>query len=165
MKFCQRHWDMMKAAVEARGMTPLVAQGGKSAVENLVDELAHGPTTDNFDPLMAMHWNIATNLMDKLGPSAGYLMFGGSDAPEDPIDISQLTDPELQEKYRGKTWPRCPICYANIAHEFSCRETRCMLTRENGYDICIEWSADAMKSEFDKMMAQRAIPPTPEGER
>lgn len=153
MRFCQRHWDLMRAAVEARGLTPLVAQGGKAAVENIVDELKHGSNTDNFDPLMAMHWNIATNLLEKLGQSAGYLMFGGPDDPEDPIDVTRLSDPALREKYRGKTWPRCPICYANIAHEFSCREARCALPRVDGFDACIEWSADAIKQEFDKMMA------------
>lgn len=155
MKFCQRHWDMMRAAVEAHGMTPLVAQGGAAAIDNLVDELKAGSTTDNFDPLMAMHWNIATNLMDKLGQSAGYLMFGGPDDPEDPIDITQLTDPALREKYQGRTWPRCPICYANIAHEFSCRDTRCTLARVDGWDVCIEMSADGMKQQFDQMMHDR----------
>jgi hypothetical protein len=152
MKFCQRHWDMMRAAVEARGMTPLVANGGKAAVENLVDELERGPSTDNFDPLMAMHWNIATNLLQKLGQSAGYLMFGGPETPEDPIDVERLDSPAMKAKYRGKTWPRCPICYANIAHEFTCREARCTLAREDGWDVCIEFSADAVKQQFDEMM-------------
>lgn len=152
MKFCERHWTMMRAAVEARGMTPLVAENGASAAQNLMDELKHGSNIDNFDPLMAMHWLTASKLLDELGQSAGYLMFGGPDDPEDPIDISQLSNPALREKYRGKTWPRCPICYANITHEFTCRETQCMLTRENGYDVCIEWSADAIKSELDRKM-------------
>ena len=159
MRFCQRHWDMMRAAVEARGMSALVAKGGAAAVENMVDELARGSTTDNFDPLMAMHWNIATNLMEKLGPSAGYLMFGGPDDPEDPIDVAQLSDPGLREKYAGKTWPRCPICYINIAHEFGCRDERCSLARENGWDVCIEFSADGIKQQFDALMAAAPAPP------
>lgn len=155
MQFCQRHWSMMRAAVEARGMSPLVASNGAEAIENIIDEPKAGSTTDNFDPLMAMHWNIATNLMDKLGQSAGYLMFGGPDTPEDPIDVARLSDPALREKYAGKTWPRCPICYANIAHEFTCREAACMLTRVDGWDVCIEWAADAIKQQFDQLMAER----------
>ena len=154
MKFCQRHWDLMRAAVESRGMTPLVADSGASAAANFVDEFEHGLTIDNFDPLMAMHWNIATNLLDKLGSSAGYLMFGGEDTPEDPIDVERLADAKLKAKYRGKTWPRCPICYANIAHEFTCRETKCMLAQVDGYDACIEWSADAIRQKFDRIMQE-----------
>ncbi len=152
MRFCQRHWDMMRAAVEARGLSSLVAASGHSAVENLVDEVQNGPSLDNFDPLMAMHWNIATNLMEKLGASAGYLMFGGPEAPEDPIDVTQLSDQALREKYAGKTWPRCPICYANITHEFTCREESCMLARVDGWDVCINWSADGIKADFESKM-------------
>ena len=148
MKFCQRHWDVMREAVETRGLTPLVASSGKSAADNLADELARGPSTDNFDPLMAMHWNIASNLLEKLGPNGLYLLSAGD---EDPIDVAQLASP-LKAKYAGKTWPRCPLCYANTAHEISCRETRCMLSRVDGWDICIEWAADAVKEQFDELM-------------
>ena len=155
MRFCQRHWGMMRAAVEARGMSALVAQGGQSAVANMVDELHHGSNTDNFDPLMAMHWNIAGNLMEKLGPSAMYLMTGGA---EDPIDVDRVAAPELKKKYRGKTWPRCPICYANTAHEFTCNGPACSLAKADGYDACIEWSADAIKQQLDEMMAKRDAP-------
>jgi hypothetical protein len=151
MKFCQRHWDMMRAAVTAMGMEPLVASGGEAAVANLVDEIAHGATVDNFDPLMAMHWNIATNLLGKLGSSGLYLM---SDGPEDAIDVEQLRE-EFRDKYQGKTWPRCPVCYANIAHEISCRETRCALTQVDGWDVCIAWSAETIKAEFDAMMKKK----------
>lgn len=150
MQFCLRHWEMMRAAVEARGMTPLVAENGKSAVNNVVDELQSGMSLDNFDPLMAMHWNISGNLMDKLGPSALYLLGSGE---EDVIDVDQIADAELKTKYAGKTWPRCPICYINIAHEFSCGDSRCTLTKADGYDICIEWSADSVKESFDALMA------------
>lgn len=152
MKFCQRHWDLMRAAVEARGMTPLVAANGKSAAENLVSELQDGQTLDNFDPLMAMHWNIAGNAMEKLGPNALYLMGGG---PEDPIDMDRLTAPELKTKYAGQTWPRCPLCYMNIAHEFTCVEASCRLARVDGYDVAIEWAADGVKQKFDELMSHR----------
>lgn len=144
----------MRAAVEARSMTPLVSLGGTSAAQKMVDELKNGSTLDNFDPLMAMHWNIATNLLEKLGKSGLYLMSTG---PEDPIDVSKFR-PIFQEKYHGRTWPRCPICYANIAHEISCREARCTLAIVDGWDVCIEFAADAIKIEFEKMMAQTVNP-------
>lgn len=149
MKMCERHWAMMRAAVEARGMTPLVSDDGQSAVVKLVEEIQQGLTMDTFDPLMAMNWNIMGNLMETLGSASFYLLSSG---PEDLIDVAQLTESDLQAKYAGQTWPRCPICYANIAHEFSCREEKCMLSRVNGYDVCIEWSADAVKEQFDQLM-------------
>ncbi len=148
MQFCQRHWDMMRAAVEARGMTPLVASNGAYAMANLISEVKEGPKLDNFDPLMAMHWNISINLMEKLGKGGLYLL---TNYPEDPIDTSGFSE-NLKRKYDGKTWPRCPICYCNISHEISCRETRCALKRENGWDICIEMSADTVKEQFEELM-------------
>lgn len=155
MKFCLPHWTKMRAAIEARGMTPLVAENGQSAIANLADELQRGQTLDNFDPLMAMHWNIVNNVMEKLGQNAFYLL-GAEDAPEDPIDVEKITAadaPALRVKYAGKTWPRCPLCYINIAHEFTCDGSKpCDLPRENGYDIAIEWSADVVKAAFDKLM-------------
>jgi hypothetical protein len=153
MKFCQEHWDKMRDAIEARGMTALVASDGRSAIENTIDELQRGQTIDNFDPLMAMHWSIAGNLLERLGPAALYVMSGG---PEDLIDISKLDSPELKAKYLGRTWPRCPVCYANISHEFTCRSTCCNLQRVDGWDVAIEYSADAIKAEFDRLMADRA---------
>lgn len=152
MKMCQRHWDLMRAAVEARGMSALVAPSGASAFANLTDEIARGSTTDNFDPLMAMNWNIASNLLERLGPAGLYLLGAGD---EDPIDIDRIAAQGLKDKYRGRTWPRCPICYANIAHELTCTEPTCTLDKADGYDGCIEWSADAIKTKFDAMMEGR----------
>jgi hypothetical protein len=155
MKFCQTHWDKMRAAIEARGMTPLVASHGNAAIQNIADEIKHGQTIDNFDPLMAMHWNISGNLLELLGQAAGYLL-SCREGEEDPIDVSKLQDrPELAAKFLGKKWPLCPICYANIAHEITCSEERCSLDRVNGYDVCIEWSADGVRQTLDELMARK----------
>lgn len=150
MKFCQPHWDKLRAAIEARGLTPLVSVGGASAVEKTVEQLKTGrETLDNYDPLMAAHWAIAGNLMRLLGPSALYLMSGGD---EDPMEVEKIAEPALREKYAGKTWPRCPICYANVAHELSCREENCQLTRVDGYEWVVDRAADDAKERVDELM-------------
>jgi hypothetical protein len=62
MKFCQPHWDKMRAAVDARGMTPLLADSGEEMATRLERQISDGETTiDNFDPLMDMHWAILNN--------------------------------------------------------------------------------------------------------
>jgi hypothetical protein len=149
LRFCQPHWEKMKAAVEARGLSSLVAESGLSAATNMISEITEGQTIDNFDPLMAVHWIMLGNIQEKLGQAALYLYAGG---PEDAIDVEQLTDPALKAKYAWRTWPRCPLCYINIAHEFSCSNPNCSLERVNGYDIAIEWSADGAKEQLVKLM-------------
>lgn len=64
MKMCQPHWDTLRDAIKARGLSALVAESGQQAIDNLGSELAHGPTIDNFDPLMGAFWAITSNLSD-----------------------------------------------------------------------------------------------------
>jgi hypothetical protein len=143
----------MRAAIADRGLEPLVSIGGKSVAEKMIDELNTRDTTlDDYDPLMGMHWAIAGNVMDLLGQSAGYLLFGDGETPEDPIDVSQIKDRTLREKFAGKTWSRCPLCYINVAHEISCRESRCRLARVDGYDWMIARAADDAKAKVDELM-------------
>lgn len=61
---CQPHWDKLRAAIKSRGLYALVAESGERAIDNLVSELDHGPTIDNYDPLMSAHWAIINNLAD-----------------------------------------------------------------------------------------------------
>lgn len=53
MQMCKPHWDMLRAAVDERGMNDLVAHDGKAAADNLVAELQGEPT--RFDPLMELN--------------------------------------------------------------------------------------------------------------
>jgi hypothetical protein len=54
MKICQTHWDMMRASIEARGMSSLIATSGEAALANEVAALQGEEAP--FDPLMSMHW-------------------------------------------------------------------------------------------------------------
>ena len=62
MQFCNQHWDALRAAIDTRGLSALIAESGEKAVSNLSSEMNDGPTIDNFDPLMSAHWAIINNL-------------------------------------------------------------------------------------------------------
>ena len=63
MKFCAEHWAALQAAVDATGLSSLIAESGQRAAENLTSELEHGSTVDNFDPLMS---HVAPALMRRM---------------------------------------------------------------------------------------------------
>ncbi len=69
MNFCQEHWDGMRAAVEARGMSHLVARSGVEAAQNVTDEFNGVAGASQWDPLMAMNWAIGSRVMRAVGLS------------------------------------------------------------------------------------------------
>lgn len=127
MKFCQPHWDALRQAIEDRGLTALVAEGGEAAAKNLVSELEEGATIDNFDPLMAAHNSIWANAMTvasetyKANPLA---MIAG--------------DPEHPE------W-ECPVCFLNwlhAEHVANCTQPGCDWPPGLTYEWMIDRAAD-----------------------
>lgn len=68
MKFCQNHWDKLRAAITDRGLFHLVSGSGMEAVEKLVDSAITQQTNiQNFDPLMAAHNMIYSNALSRVG--------------------------------------------------------------------------------------------------
>jgi hypothetical protein len=138
VRFCEDHWERLRVAIEDRGLAHLIAPDGAVAAEQMADQLKRAAageepgTAVNYDPLMAAHWAIANNVMTQLGSNSLYLMGGG---PEDPVTGHG-------PKYDGRTWPRCPLCYINLAHEVSCTDPACTLDKEHGYDWMIARAAD-----------------------
>jgi len=76
MKPCDKHWTMMRAAVEERGITHLI----KTAQQNhaaIVDQLertdagrqpdAGAPRADEFDPLMSAYWMVMSRALEHGG--------------------------------------------------------------------------------------------------
>lgn len=69
MKFCQPHWDKLRAAIDDRGLSGLVAKDGAQAIQQMADQLARVKAGDeslsasNFDPLMSAHWAIVNNAL------------------------------------------------------------------------------------------------------
>lgn len=73
MKFCQQHWDRLRAVVKEKGMEPLIAKSAEAAMERMQEEAAGTQTPATFDPLMSCHWMIANNALQAGGL---YLMTG-----------------------------------------------------------------------------------------
>lgn len=129
---------MLREAIDARGLTTLVAPDGATAAAQMADQLERGEATPtNYDPLMTAHWAIVTNAFEAIKEADGpvlYLM-AADNVPEDPVE-------GYGPEYDGRTWPRCPLCYLNLAHEVSCAHDGCVLDRVRGYDHWIERAAD-----------------------
>lgn len=64
---CQKHWGMMREAVDVRGMSHLVAKDGRAAMENTVAQIEGRATEENWDPLMTAFWNMKTLGLNKCG--------------------------------------------------------------------------------------------------
>ncbi len=72
----------MRAAIEAHGLSCLVARSGEEAAENLAAELRG--EAKGFDPLMSMFWHFANAALE----NGGLYLLGNDE--------------------RGE--PRCPLC-------------------------------------------------------
>lgn len=77
MKFCQSHWDQLGAAIEARGLSHLVAKSGADAAKRMVEELRGQATDDTYDPLMAAHWMLSGRALE----CGGSYLLGGEYCP------------------------------------------------------------------------------------
>jgi hypothetical protein len=67
MKFCESHWTALRAAIDARGLTPFVPQGGEQAAQRMAASLTGDASRAAFDPLMAAHNAILANALRVLG--------------------------------------------------------------------------------------------------
>lgn len=141
MKFCDDHWDRLREKIEERGLGHLIPTDAEVVVAQELDQFERDgePTGTNFNPLMRAHWAITTNVLGMIPRATGYLM-QGPDVPEDRVGM----DAGLNAlRYTSRTWPRCPLCYLNLAHAVTC--TGCSLPTEGGYDWMLDKAADEMK--------------------
>lgn len=156
MRFCQDHWDALRQRISDRGLDHLVARGGAAAGRQMKDQLESGEVAlRNFDPLMSAHWAIANNVMDVVSRAGGsplYLM-SADDVPEDPVDPVMIARARTRglEVESGLTWPRCPLCYLNLAHKLTCSDRRCILDIEHGYDWMLDRAADDAKQKAGEL--------------
>lgn len=98
MKFCQPHWNSLRAAIETRGMGHLIAANGRDAHARAVAELHGRAESSDYDPLMAAHNMILSHAMDWLGLGLG--LFTGDYCP-----VCELLKvyPPIPEGHRYKT--------------------------------------------------------------
>lgn len=141
MRFCQDHWDKLRAEVEARGLGDLVAKDSATVAAQLRDALKRRETTAmNFDPLMGAHWVIVNNAMDTIARAGGQPLYLMTRGDEDPVT-------GYGPQYEGRTWPRCPLCYLNLIHEVSCQRGDCQLDPKAGFD---SWIQRAVQDQVDQ---------------
>lgn len=132
MRMCQLHWDKLKAAIDERGMSHLIAQGGEQAARNLTSEIQQGPSIQTFDPLMAAHNAIWANAMSS--PVGMALMFNGPGGEE-----------------------RCPICFTRDEHAKAHAAgadhlTECTLT-DAWFESWVELAADGSAQQYQRLLA------------
>jgi hypothetical protein len=68
MQFCQSHWEQLRAAIDARGLAPLVSRNGQEGMEAFKAWLADSPDGATFDPLVSAHFMIVDRALHALGP-------------------------------------------------------------------------------------------------
>lgn len=126
MKFCQPHWETLRAAIDARGLYHLVAKGGEQAARNLAAEVTAGPSIQTFDPLMSAHNEIWMRAMDVGGLA---IMAPNADGSE-----------------------RCPICFLNDAHDAECKGPPACSLPPRPFDHWIDKAADLAKRQADELL-------------
>lgn len=85
MKICEKHWSELRAAIDERGLSKLVAPNGEVAARRAVAELSECVTKENFDPLLFAHNGIVRGAIAAAGLA---VMLNNEDGTE-----------------------RCPICF------------------------------------------------------
>lgn len=78
MKICQRHWDELRKAIDARGLSHLVKKSGQEAIAQLATELEGRGAENILDPLMGANNMIWSKGLEVLGLS---LMTGYEKCP------------------------------------------------------------------------------------
>lgn len=170
MNFCKDHWDRLRAKIDERGLSHLVAPDGQTAAMQFADQLRRGDEEDsqtpvNFDPLMAAWAAIGMNVGDvveRAGGSPLYVILA-SDSPEDPIefanfrpDLATAARARLEREGKTLTWPRCGLCYVGLIHELTCTEG-CDLAIVDGFAWMLDRAADdALEKARDLGLVERA---------
>ena len=136
MRFCEDHWTSLRAALDERGLTNLIAESGEAATTKLRRALEGEDSIDSYEPLEEAIYAIVANVaatIEACGNDPFYLMTTG---PEHSV--------EGCDGFEDRTWPRCPVCYLNLVHEVSCDgdRTKCNLPRTTGYDWMITRAAE-----------------------
>lgn len=132
MNICQDHWDRLREKMKERGLENIGAMSPEVAVVQLIDQVEKDEVTKtNFDPLMSAYFAIGANAMETISWAGGnplYLITAGEEEP------CELPGGE------GRTWPKCSLCYLNMAHELTC--SGCDLPKINGFDYMLDRAAD-----------------------
>lgn len=128
MKFCQSHWDMLRAEIARVGLDKFGAKSGEQAIEMLKKQLeapsvSQREASSTFDPLMNAHWAIVNNCL----PYLGLQLFA---AKEDGTE-------------------HCPLCMITEDHAKRCTITNCDVDKSHWDD----WIVRAVDDQLQKAKA------------
>jgi hypothetical protein len=85
MQMCRPHWQDLKAAIEVRGLSHLIAKDGKAAAEQMMRQASGDASPRDFDPLMTAHTAIASAFIRDVGLTA----FEGEKCPLCEVEKSR----------------------------------------------------------------------------
>jgi hypothetical protein len=67
LDWCQPHWDLLREAIEARGLGPWISKGGEAAAKEFAREAQGGSDEHGFDPLMRAYGMISSRVTEMSG--------------------------------------------------------------------------------------------------
>lgn len=79
MKLCGDHWEKLREAIDARGLSRFVSASGEEVARRVHLEMCGDRGPDSFDPLMAANFAIWGNAVGIVGP---YVMLVDGDGRE-----------------------------------------------------------------------------------
>lgn len=114
MKWCQSHWDKLRAEVDRQGLGALVPESGEAAASVLQRAAAGEEGIDAFDPLMGAHLVVNSFIASMLG-QRGIIGRGGI------IAVYGLDG--------------CAVCKVDEVHQADCRN----VNHEKPCTLSIDW--------------------------
>lgn len=146
MNVCDRHWQMLRDGVDAKGMGDLVTDQAIIAAKRTALTVEQGKDTlASFDPLLFAFFNLGSNGMHMISAAGANPLYLMTEGPEDPIE---------GPKGEGRTWPKCVVCYMSIAHEITCDgDPRCTLDLVDGYDWMVDKAVEAAEAKWKELKA------------
>lgn len=67
MKFCDFHWQQLRAAIELRGMAHLVSSDDMAVFKRISEEVEGTSSPETWDPLAAATWTLYGNAVECAG--------------------------------------------------------------------------------------------------
>lgn len=93
MQFCKEHWAQLRAAIEVRGLSHLIAKSGEQAFANIKAEL-EGEASP-YDPLMDCNWMIINRAL----AYGGLYLMGTKENGEQYCPVCEAVANGAEEKF------------------------------------------------------------------
>lgn len=107
MKFCEKHWERLKGAIDDRGLKPFCAtssedMGKRMKADLEAAEVGREPPATTFEPLMGAHNAILSNTLRAAGLEVMFTKADGSEwCPVCFLMTCPCGDPACAAKYEG----------------------------------------------------------------